>query len=197
SNKDGKMDEHRVFYEGLVLPRAIKVLTDGILVAEPPNVWFIQDTSGDGKGDRKESVYSSYGDPADPNIHSFPGGLMWGMDNWLHSSNDNVESIREVDGQWKTLPFQRLGQWGMTQDNWGRLYSSNNARPLQTHLVPYGYSERHPEFDLDAGINISIGGDSIWPAHFVGVNRGYREGVLREDGTLIRATAASSTVIYR
>src|SRR5690606_22943031 len=65
-------------------------------------------------------------------------------------------------------------------------------------LVPYGYSGRHPEFDLDAGINFSIGGDTLWPAHFVGVNRGYRgEGVLREDGTLIRATAASSTVIYR
>jgi mono/diheme cytochrome c family protein/glucose/arabinose dehydrogenase len=197
SNSDGKMDLHRVFYEGLVLPRAIKVLTNGILVAEPPNVWFIQDTSGDGKGDKKESVYSSYGDHTDPNIHSFPGGLMWGMDNWLHSSNDNVKSIREVGGQWKALPFQRLGQWGMTQDNWGRLYSSNNARPLQTHLVPYGYNERHPDFDLDAGINLSIGGDTLWPAHPTGVNRGYRKGVLREDGTLIRATAASSTVIYR
>lgn len=194
---DGRMDVHRVFYDGLILPRAIKVLRDGILVGEPPNVVFISDTSGDGKGDKKEIVYDNFGDASDPNIHSFPGGLMWGMDNWLHSSNDNVESIRKIDGQWKILPFRRLGQWGMTQDNWGRLYSANNARPLQTHFVPYGYSARHPLFQLSAGKNVSVGGDTLWPAHFVGVNRGYREGVLREDGTLIRATAASSTVIYR
>ena len=197
TNNDGKMDVHRVFYDGLILPRAIKVLNDGILVGEPPNVWFIQDTNGDGKGDTKELAYSGFGDASDPNIHSYPGGLMWGMDNWLHSSNNNVESIRKINGEWKTLPFRRLGQWGMSQDNWGRLYSSNNARPLQTHLVPYGYSSRHPLFEVTSGKNVSIGGDTLWPAHFVGVNRGYREGVLREDGTLIRATAASSTVIYR
>jgi putative membrane-bound dehydrogenase-like protein len=197
TNGDGRMDVQRVFYDGLILPRAIKVLQDGILVGEPPNVVFISDTTGDGKGDKKEIVYDKFGDASDPNIHSFPGGLMWGMDNWLHSSNENVESIRKSDGKWKTLPFRRLGQWGMSQDNWGRLYSANNARPLQTHFVPYGYSERHPLFHLSAGKNVSIGGDTLWPAHFVGVNRGYREGVLREDGTLIRATAASSTVIYR
>lgn len=197
TNSDGKMDVHRVFYEGLILPRAVKVLNDGILVAEPPNVWFIQDTTGDGKGDSKELAYNGFGDASDPNIHSYPGGLMWGMDNWLHSSNNNVESIRKINGQWETLPFRRLGQWGMSQDNWGRLYSSNNARPLQTHLVPYGYSSRHPLFEVSTGKNVSIGGDTLWPAHFVGVNRGYREGVLRDDGTLIQATAASSTVIYR
>ncbi|MEX2565027.1 MAG: HEAT repeat domain-containing protein [Cyclobacteriaceae bacterium] len=197
TDKDGKMDLHRIFYTGLILPRAIKVLTDGVLVAEPPNVWYIKDTDGDGKGDAKESVYNGYGDHTDPNIHSYPGGLMWGMDNWLHSSNNNVESIRKVNGEWKTMPFRRLGQWGMSQDNWGRLYSSNNSRPLQTHLVPYGYSDRHPQFEMTSGKNVSIGGDTLWPSHPTGVNRGYREGVLREDGTLIRATAVSSTVIYR
>jgi hypothetical protein len=40
--------------------------------------------------------------------------------------------------------FDALASGGMSQDNWGRLFSSNNARPLQTHLVPYGYSECHP-----------------------------------------------------
>jgi hypothetical protein len=57
------------------LPRAIKVLADGILVAEPPNVLFIQDSSGDGKRDLKQIVYSGYGDNSDPNIHSYPEAL--------------------------------------------------------------------------------------------------------------------------
>jgi mono/diheme cytochrome c family protein/glucose/arabinose dehydrogenase len=197
SDKDGKMDIQRVFFSGLILPRAIKVLNDGILVGEPPNVWFIRDSNGDGRGDEKILVDDGFGDHTDPNIHSFPGGLMWGMDNWLHSSNNNVESIRKMNGVWKTMPFRRLGQWGMSQDNWGRLYSSNNSRPLQAHLVPYGYSSRHPHFTVEAGINVSMGGHSVWPAHPAGVNRGYRDGILRADSTLANATAASGTVIYR
>lgn len=195
---NGQMDTHRVFADSLILPRAIKVLNDGILIGEPPNVWFIRDTDGDGKGDSREIVYSGYGDDTDPNIHGFPGGLMWGMDNWLHSSSVDVSSIRRKDGQWQTRSFERLGQWGMSQNNWGRLYSSSNSRPLQTHLLPYGYSDRHPQFELDTGMNLSVGAsEPLWPAHPTGVNRGYREGMLREDGTLIKATAVSSTVIYR
>ncbi|MEX2512089.1 MAG: hypothetical protein WD398_04220 [Cyclobacteriaceae bacterium] len=68
---------------------------------------------------------------------------------------------------------------------------------MQAHLVPYGYSSRHPHFAVEAGKNVALGGDTVWPANPAGVNRGYRDGVLREDGTLIRATAASGTVIYR
>ncbi|MEX2402989.1 MAG: c-type cytochrome [Balneolales bacterium] len=199
TNGDGKMDKHRVFFEGLILPRAIKVLNDGVLIGEPPNVWHIRDTTGDGKGDSRELVYENYGDPNVINVESLTNGLVWGMDNWLHSANDGVESIRRIDGQWQTRPFQRLGQWGMTQDNWGRLYSANNTRPLQTHLVPYGYSDRHPLFDVSTGKNFSISpSEPMWPAHAVGSNRSYQVGEeVREDGTLKRATSTLGPVIYR
>lgn len=40
TNGDGKMDTHRVFADSLILPRAIKVLHDGVLVGEPPNHAF-------------------------------------------------------------------------------------------------------------------------------------------------------------
>lgn len=197
---DGVMDTRRIFRDELILPRAIKVLNDGILVGEPPNVWFIYDSNGDGKGDSRIKVYDSYGDPNVTNVESLPNGLMWGMDNWIHSADGGAESLRRVDGKWQTRHFERLGQWGMSQDNWGRLYSANNSRPLQTHLVPYGYSERHPEFELDAGINLNISPrQPMWPAHAVGTNRSYRIGqaVREEDGTLLRATSTLGPVIYR
>ncbi|MEX1135548.1 MAG: PVC-type heme-binding CxxCH protein [Balneolales bacterium] len=199
TNGDGKMDSHRVFYDDLIMPRSVKVLKDGVLVGEPPNVWFIQDTNGDGKGDTREKVYSSYGNPKIDNIQNMPNNMMWGMDNWLHSSHDNVESIRLIDGEWQTRPFKRLGQWGMNQDDWGRLYSANNSNPLQTHLPPYGYSERHPLFQVNTGKNQNMAPTApMWPAHATGVNRGYRVGnVVREDGTLKKATATTGPVIYR
>lgn len=197
---DGRMDMQRVFYDGLVLPRAIKVLNDGVLVGEPPNVWFIRDTDGDGRGDERERVYDSYGDPNVRNVESLPNGLLWGMDNWIHSVDGGVESLRRVGGQWQTRHFERLGQWGITQDSWGRLYSANNTRPLQTHLVPYGYSGRQPGFEISAGMNASIAPNApMWPAHAVGSNRSYRIGqeVRGSDGTLKRATSTLAPVIYR
>src|SRR5215471_1794884 len=45
TNGDGKMDKRTVFADGLVLPRALKVLDHGVLVAEPPHLWLMRDTN--------------------------------------------------------------------------------------------------------------------------------------------------------
>src|SRR5205085_11365115 len=37
TNDDGKMDKSTVFLDSLVLPRSVKVLEHGVLVAAPPN----------------------------------------------------------------------------------------------------------------------------------------------------------------
>ncbi len=192
---DGKMDSHKVFYEGVMMPRSIKVLNDGILLGVPPNLLFIRDTTGDGKGDTEEIISSEYTTPRSP--QSGPSALFWAMDNWIH--NSHFPSIRKVNGQWQTKTFPPLGQWELTQDDWGRLYSSSNSWPLHTHLVPYGYSDRHPFYELTSGINTRIAPhEPMWPAHPTGVNRGYNVGeVTREDGTLRIGAGISSTVIYR
>jgi len=39
-NKDGVMDDRKVFLDSLVLPRAICLIDNGILVGEPTNLWF-------------------------------------------------------------------------------------------------------------------------------------------------------------
>ncbi|MDR8393432.1 c-type cytochrome [Aliifodinibius sp. S!AR15-10] len=195
---DGQIDHNWVFMDSLVLPRSIKVLDDGVLIAEPPNTWFIQDTTGDGIGDTKELVFNRYGDPESDNVEHMDNGLMWGMDNWIYSVYSDV-SLRRVNGGWQTRPFEQMTQWGITQDDWGRLYSTHNSRTLVSHLVPYSYSHRHPKFSLEAGINSSIAeSETMWPAHPTGVNRGYRiNEIVREDGTLKRSTATCGPVIYR
>ncbi|HUE96991.1 MAG TPA: PVC-type heme-binding CxxCH protein [Longimicrobiaceae bacterium] len=199
TDADGRMDRRWVFMDQLVLPRAIKVMDYGVLVAEPPNVWFIRDADGDGIGDTRQLVYESYGDTTDYNVEHMPNGLMWGMDNWLHSANPGVESLRYRNGRWETRPFEALGQWGITQDDWGRLYAAHNSRTLTAHLAPYGYSGRHPRFRMAAGIYRTISeSETMWPAHATGVNRGYLvDDIVRQDGTLRRSTATAGAVIYR
>ena len=52
---DGKMDKKTVFMDGLIQPRALKVLDHGVLIGEPPNLWLAHDTNGDLRSDRRNS----------------------------------------------------------------------------------------------------------------------------------------------
>lgn len=195
TNGDGIYDSKRIFMDDLNFPRAIRVLHDGVLLGEPPNLWFIRDTNGDGRGDSKELLSDEYMTPRSP--QSGPNTLLWGPDNWIHSSE--FPSLRRIDGEWVERTIEPVGQWGISRDDWGRLYSSSNSWPLHAHLIPYGYSDGHPDFDISTGLNERIApNEPIWPAQPTGVNRGYRVSeVTREDGTIKMGAGISSTVIYR
>ena len=41
-NGDGIMDERKVFLDSLVMPRALCLIENGILVAESPNLWYYE-----------------------------------------------------------------------------------------------------------------------------------------------------------
>src|SRR4051812_44869787 len=60
TNRDGRMDRRTVFADGLVLPRALKILDRGVLVGEPPHLWLMQDTNGDLKADTKDLVADGF-----------------------------------------------------------------------------------------------------------------------------------------
>ncbi|MEP6593014.1 MAG: dehydrogenase, partial [Acidobacteriota bacterium] len=53
---DGRMDKKTVFMDGLVQPRALKVLEHGVLIGEPPHLWLARDTNGDLVSDTRELV---------------------------------------------------------------------------------------------------------------------------------------------
>jgi hypothetical protein len=80
TNGDGVMDKRTVFADKLVLPRAFKVLDTGVLVGEPPNLWFMKDTDGDLRADTKELVADTYGRAAGSIEHN-ANSLYWGLDN--------------------------------------------------------------------------------------------------------------------
>lgn len=196
TNKDGRMDKRTEFAGGLVLPRALALVGDGLLVAEPPNLWFMRDTNGDGKADDKQRVANDYGNPTNPE-HS-ANGLMWGMDNWIYNANHTTR-FRYSQGKWQRQPTIFRGQWGITQDDFGQLYHNNNSVALYTDVVPAEYLLRNRHLPNARGANVQLAGTeeiSVWPARITtGINRGYR--MLREDGTLPVLTAACGPVIYR
>jgi glucose/arabinose dehydrogenase len=98
TNDDGRMDRKTVFMDSLVLPRAVKVLSQGVLVAEVPNLWLVRDTNGDGRADSKELVRDDYGTKQSNPEHN-ANGLLWGIDNWIHNANYAGEFRLGADGK--------------------------------------------------------------------------------------------------
>ena len=121
-----------MFLDKLVMPRTVSFLAGGVLIAEPPNLWYCRDTAGDLKCDSKKLV-GSYGRPGNPE-HT-DNSLMQGIDNWMHSADSNLRH-RFRDGKLIEERSFNRGQWGMTQDDYGRRLYNYENRPLQADLYP-------------------------------------------------------------
>ena len=201
---DGRMDKRTIFLDKLVMPRAIALVRDGLLVSEPPVLWFVRDTNGDGVVDEKEVVARDYAVENDPkrgarsNPEHSSNGLYWALDNWIYSANHTVR-FRNVTGEWQREPTLNRGQWGMTQDDFGRLFFNSNSDYLRGDLIPSHYANRSPIVPTPPGLNVQIDkNQTVWPGRMnPGVNRGYQPKQLRDDGTLATFTGACGPVIYR
>ncbi|HUR59176.1 MAG TPA: c-type cytochrome [Opitutaceae bacterium] len=192
---DGRMDKRTVFLDRLVLPRAIALVDGGVLVGEPPNLWFCRDTDGDGVCDEKTRVADNYGPTNNPELAA--NGLLWALDNWIYNANHGLRLRYEGGGKFRSESGPQRGQWGIAQDDVGRLYYNHNTSPLHGDLVPAEYLARNRNLTA-AGANVILATTNLrlWPSRVTpGVNRGYR--ILRADGTLPAVTAACGPVIYR
>ena len=198
-DNDGRMDKKTVFLDKLVLPRTIKVLDRGVLVAEPPHLWLARDTNGDLVADSKEAVTDQYGS-AEANVEHNANSLLWALDNWMHTSEVDV-FVRLKNGKFEVRKTLSRGQWGATQDDAGRVYRNTNQAALFVDIVPTFYFTRNPSLLRTRGSYETLDtGDlnTTWPIRPTrGVNRGYQDGVLRPDGTLAAFTAVSAPTVYR
>lgn len=196
TDNDGRMDKRTEFAGGFVLPRAVAVVGDGVLVAEPPHLWFLKDTNGDGKADQRIEVANDYGTPASPEHTA--NGLMWALDNWIYSANHTIR-FKYNRGWWQRDTTSFRGQWGITQDDFGAIYYNSNSDPLRKDVIPAEYLRRNENLVNPRGANVQLAKPQqvpLWPGRVtLGVNRGYKS--LREDGTLETVTAACGPVIYR
>ena len=200
---DGRMDKRRVFADKLVMPRALSLMHGGVLVAEPPKLWFypINDDLTAGPREEVAGDYAEQNDPkrgAQSNPEHASNGLMWALDNWIYSANHTTR-FRNVDGTWKRESTIFRGQWGISQDNHGRLVYNSNSDQFRIDLVPSAYFARNPNLRSPVGLNAKpIDDQRTYPIRVnPGVNRGYQPGTLRDDGKLRVFTAASGPVIYR
>ncbi len=193
---NGRMDKRTVFASGLVLPRALALVGDGVLVAEPPHLWYLRDTNGDGVADQKTEVAADYGGTSNPEHTA--NGLMWALDNWIYSANFTTRFHYDGAGRFSREPTATRGQWGLSQDDTGRLFHDSNSDPLRADLVPSEYFRRNPYLNKPEGGNVQLvpANLPIWPDRPTpGVNRGYNS--LNAEGKITAVTAACGPVVYR
>ena len=127
TNGDGVYDKSTVFIDKLLLPRMVLPLDDRVMVGitNTLDLWNYRDTDGDGVADEKVKVFE--GGRRGGNMEHQPSGLVWNLDNWIYITYQNVR-YRYTNGEFKTERLPRGGgQWGLTQDDDGRLYYSTGG----------------------------------------------------------------------
>jgi glucose/arabinose dehydrogenase len=126
TNYDGIMDTYTIFADSLLLPRAITAVGDQLFVQETnrQDIVSYRDTNGDGKADERKVVFKN--DVLDPrNLEHQNGGLLWNIDNWIYPTRDNLRYKYKKGALIADIMVDNMiGQWGLTTDNYGRLYYS-------------------------------------------------------------------------
>ncbi|MBL6763339.1 MAG: c-type cytochrome [Verrucomicrobiae bacterium] len=198
---DGRMDKKTVFLDKLLMPRAMAFTGDGVLICEPPGLYYYPILPGDKPG-KRITVDPDYAPAAVVkngvmNVEHAANGFIRAIDNWHYNAKSTFRySLQQ--GEWKKEPTYFKGQWGISQDNYGRLAFNSNSDHFRMEPTPSEYLLRNP-FYRDANYSIQpLPKQDVWPARInPGVNRAYRKGTLRPDGRLAKFTGASALAIYR
>ena len=192
-DRDGIADHSKIFLDSLVLPRAIAHVYGGLLYAVPPSLWFVEiNNDNPGKKILVDSLYSVGG-----NVEGQPNALMMNIDNWIYSASSSFRYQRK-DGKWLKEPTSFRGQWGMSKDNYGRLYYNSNEIQIAGDYVLPNTLINNPYLKPIEAINrILTDNQRVYPLHPTTVNRGSEKGILNKDSLLVNVTAACGPLVYR
>jgi len=196
TDNDGKMDKSTVFVDSLLLPRMLQCVNDELLVNETNNIniYSYKDTNGDGKADVKKAVYINDAYTVnDANMEHQRSGLDWNLDNWMYVTYDPVR-FRYTNGTMKvdTIVSGGNGQWGVTHDNYGRVYYSRAGGEIPA----LGFQINPVYGTLDFPDQYSAAFAEVWPIIATpDVQGGPLR--LRPNNSLNHFTAACGQTIFR
>lgn len=208
TDQDGAMDRSSVYLDGLVSPRAIAAVSGGILIGEPPNLWLCtSQVAAAGElprcGTRERLL--DFGDPDPDLLEHTENGLVRALDNWIYNAkSDRRFRLRRGPGGASMEVDATLfrGQWGIAQDDYGRLYYNTNSRYLFADLIPADYAllnaDHQPRGGGHGASERLVVDETVYSIRVnPGINRGYIDNMLRGDGRLAVTTSVSGVAIYR
>ncbi len=200
TDDDGKADRHTVFLDGIVLPRAVALTAadTALLYADNDKLYevaIIETGDGGPKAGQQVIVDDNYAEGGNPE-HK-PNGLRMALDNWIYSSKCDTR-YRRIDGKWVEEKTEFRGQWGIDQDDFGRLYTNTNSNCVTAEEIAPGLTERNPNHEFRARVSTRLTDQRMWASRMSpGINRGYMDSMLDEKGWLKGPTAVSGLAVYR
>ena len=164
TDADGKMDKSTIYIDSLLLPRMMQCVNDELLVNETNtiDIYSYKDLDGDGKADQKKRVYHNDNYVVnDANMEHQRSGLDWNLDNWMYVTYDPIR-FRYTNGTMKvdTIVSGSSGQWGLTHDDYGRLYYSRAGGEIPA--LAFQVNPVYGTLDFPDQYNASF--SEVWPA---------------------------------
>ncbi len=194
ANGDGKMDKASVFVDKLVLPRLLLPLDGRVIIGETykDQLYSYRDTNRDGVADEKTLVYQGGAIKVQGNLEHQDSGLMWNLDNWIYTAM-SWQRLRFTRGAMEAEPsFKHFAQWGITQDDMGRMYYSSAGMEQPA----YGFQMQRAYGNLTLKGDLSPNFQEPWPIIATPDVQG-GPGRNRPDKTLNHFTASCGQTIYR
>lgn len=164
---DGYFEHCSIFADQLRFPTSVMPWKGGLLVADAPQILFLEDTHGTGRADRQRPLYDGFNLA---NIQQLINSLQWGLDNWVYgsagSNGGTVTSAEKPGAASVTLrgrgvrfhpdqaaslePTSGGGQFGLAPDDWQHWFTNTNSQHLRQIVLPDHYLRRNPTLPVSA-----------------------------------------------
>jgi putative membrane-bound dehydrogenase-like protein len=174
TNADGYPDQATVFADSLVLPTGIMRWKNGVIVTDPPHVWYLEDQDGDHRADLKKILLTGF---ALSNPQHNVNTPILGLDNWIYLAHESAitpsvhkqefgdrgSEVHFPDRPEVRLPQNANGrnvrfkptsyalemcsgetQFGQTFDPFGHHILNSNAHHLFHEVIADRYLRRNP-----------------------------------------------------
>lgn len=164
---DGVFETSRIWADNLRFPMGLLPYKGGLLVANAPDLLYLEDPAGVGKATKRTVLYTGF-DLA--NIQQLLNSLTWGVDNWVYavcgSKGGDItcpekpemkpvplrgRGLRFKPDQPGSLePTSGGGQYGLTQNEWGDWFVNTNSQHLRHIVLDDQYLARNPNLPVSA-----------------------------------------------
>ncbi len=195
TNNDGKADKFTDFATQQSLSTGIVKVKGGIIVAQAPDMVFLEDTNGDDKMDKKTVLFGGFGTW---DTHAGPANLKYGTDNKIwgsvgYSGFENTFKNKTISFKMGVFRFTRDGEyfepvgqfnnntWGLGFNEnfevFGSTANNNHCCYVGIPLKHYEYLKKKPHWAINSdfiqGHYEITPADSVLPLQQVDVRGGY------------------------
>jgi mono/diheme cytochrome c family protein len=192
ADNDGVYDIHHVFVDSLVFPRFVMPFGPHSILTMESNeneVYRFTDTDYDGRADKKELFTTNYGRSG--NVEHQQAFLYTGMDNWMYSTYNAFRIRWTPAGILREPTGSNRAQWGVTQDNEGKIWFQGGASGLPSYFqFPIHYGNYDVDEPYAEGFKVPYGVTGFGD---------YQPGpqASRPDGTLNEVTGSAGSDVFR